>query len=244
MEVPEIAGSSRGSFDWVLNVHRCTVTMLLAVRIAFKGKGQVFINCSQYTDYNYSESSDPKRVTHHWIRSMKWNQSLLQFQHYPCRCHLCSRLLAQHYTGAALCPQDPSVTPLGGVPALNEMKGLSKKFVISLFRHIVNKLRHCVWCSTKGTTVPQSLEFRADLSTSTWSQVGILHLILPWLSRSMGKVFILTNLWLISPFPHHLISLSPLFPRLLLQYSPDLHVWTPAEFPQLGATKQVLQMLA
>lgn len=60
MEVPEIAGSFLGSFDWVLNVHRCTVTMLLLVRIAFKGKGQVFINRSQYTDDNYSESSDPK----------------------------------------------------------------------------------------------------------------------------------------------------------------------------------------
>lgn len=38
--------------------------------------------------------------------------------------------------GVALCPQDPSVT-LGGVPALNEMKGLSKKSLLSHFLGIL-----------------------------------------------------------------------------------------------------------
>lgn len=46
------------------------------------------------------------------------------------------------------------------------------------------------------------------------------------------------------PTPTSLDYIVPLFfPRSLLQYSPELRVWTPAEFPQLGATKQVLQML-
>lgn len=38
-------------------------------------------------------------------------------------------------------------------------------------------------------------------------------------------------------------SLLHFFARSLLQYSPELHAWTPAKFPLLGASKQVLQMI-
>lgn len=100
-----------------------------------------------------------------------------------------------------------------------------------------------LWSPTIGVTIQPQVGLRAELSMSIQIQVGILQFVFPLCSRTKGKAFYVQ---IYDKYPNSYLTwlcCPPFFPRFLLQYSPELYVWIPAEFPQLGASKQVLQML-
>lgn len=155
--MPATSGSPLGSFDWVSNVHRCAVTMLLLVRTIFKEKAHVIINLSPYTESKIPMNHQIKNERYITGSGLWKGTSSTLFKHYPCMPHFCSHFL---YTTRILL-----VASSGDVPKLSKMKGLSQKVPSS---HPAETLLTrlyivCSWCPTKGTTVQPLLELREEL---------------------------------------------------------------------------------
>ena len=170
----EIAGSHLGNFDWVLNVHRCAVTMLLLVRISFKEQAEVIINLSRYTKIKIQMNQQIKNEW--WITgSGLWKRaSSTPFQHCPCAHPCCSQWLEHLLCTSRIL----LIASSGDAPKLSRMKGLSQEVLSShpaetlltrLYIFVVSHQRY----NRSATTGPQSRTWREYPKPGKHTQVYI-----------------------------------------------------------------------